>query len=190
MLPFRAASAAGTCDTVCGVEVVDALAVLGVSTPCDWEDVRRAYRDRLMAAHPDTGAIGASGEQTEAVVAAFRALRTLTADGALPLPYQVTDDGLGPMVLYARPGDVFVRMCQAADRIGHLSYADRDANLLQVTLSGGDWAPSQLTAELTAEGDVTTALFSLEALGSEAAPPIAEVVRRLADQLRAPAALD
>lgn len=173
------------------MEVIDALTVLGVSTPCEWEDVRRAYRDRLMATHPDTGANGASGEQTEAVVAAFRALRTLTADGTLPLPHQPgIDDGLGPMVLYARPGDVFVRMCQAADRIGHLSYADRDANLLQVTLGGDEWAPSQLTAELSAEGEVTTALFSLEPIGSGQAPPIADVVRRLAEQLRAPAALD
>ena len=72
-----------------------------------------------MASHPDTATVGASSEQTEAIVAAFRALRTLTADGAMPLPYQtVEDEGIGPMVLYARPGDVFARMCQAADEIG------------------------------------------------------------------------
>ena len=174
-----------------GVEVVDALAVLGVRAPCEWEDVRRAYREQLMASHPDTGAAGASGEQTEAVVAAFRALRTLTEDGTLPLPqHAAEDDGLGPMILYARPGDVFARMCQAADEIGHLSYADRDANLLQVTIASNDWAPSQLTAELSAEGEVTTALFSLEALGTQEAPPIAEVVSKLAAQLKAPAAID
>jgi len=145
-----------------------------------------------MASHPDTADTDGSAEQTEAVVAAFRALRTLTEDGLLPLPYQPgeEDDGIGPMVLYARPGDVFARMCQAADEIGHLSYADRDANLLQVTIASEEWAPSQLTAELTAEGEVTTALFSLEALGTQDAPPIAEVVARLADQLKAPAAID
>ena len=144
-----------------------------------------------MASHPDTATTDASGEQTEAIVAAFRALRTLTGDGTLPLPDQtIEDEGIGPMVLYARPGDVFTRMCQAADEIGHLSYADRDANLLQVTIASDEWAPSQLTAELTAEGEITTALFSLEALGVEEAPPIADVVRRLADQLRAPAAID
>ena len=94
------------------------------------------------------------------------------------------------MILYARPGDVFVRMCQAADEIGQLSYADRETNILQVTIATSEWAPSQLTAELSAEGDVTTALFSLEALGTEAAPPIAEVVQALAEQLKAPAAID
>lgn len=178
------------------MEVVDALAVLGVSTPCEWEDVRRAYRDRLMASHPDTGSASASSEATDAVVAAFRSLRTMTEDGALPLPHasSAPDDSLsfagGPMVLYARPGDVFARMCQAADEIGHLSYADRESNLLQVTIASDEWAPSQLTAELSAEGDVTTALFSLEALGAGQAPPIAEVVQQLAEQLKAPAAID
>jgi hypothetical protein len=144
-----------------------------------------------MASHPDTATDGASAERTEAIVAAFRSLRNVTEDGTLPLPYQVAEDGgLGPMVLYARPGDVFARLCQAADEIGHLSYADRDANLLQVTIVSNEWAPSQLTAELSAEGELTTALFSLEALGVEQAPPIAEVVRLLADQLKAPAAID
>jgi len=144
-----------------------------------------------MASHPDTGAATASAETTDAIVAAYKSLRTLTEDGVLPLPnVDSPHDGIGPMILYARPGDVFTRMCQAADEIGHLSYADRDANLLQVTIGSAEWAPSQLTAELMAEGDVTTALFSLEALGVGDAPPIAEVVQRLADQLKAPAALD
>ena len=173
------------------MEVYDALAVLGLTPPCSWDDVRGAYRDRLMASHPDTAADEASAETTEAVVAAFRSLRTLTEDGLLPLPYQPgEDDGVGPMVLYARPGDVFSRMCQAAEELGHLSYADREENLLQVTIVDEEWAPCQLTAELTAQGEVTTALFSLEALSNREAPPIAEVVQRLADQLRAPAAID
>jgi len=174
------------------VEVFDSLAVLGLRAPCSWDDVRQAYRDRLMASHPDTASSQGSTEDTEAVVVAFRALRNLTQDGLLPLPYQPgeEDEGVGPMVLYARPGDVFARMCQAADEIGHLSYADRDANLLQVTLNREGWAPSQLTAELTADGELTTALFSLEALGVEDAPPISEVVARLAEQLQAPAAID
>ena len=179
------------CDSVSFVEVVDALSVLGLQPPCDWDAVRSAYRDRLMASYPDTANDSASTEQTAADVAAFRALRTLTEDGTLPLPHHVVeDDGLGLMVLYARPGDVFARLCQAADEIGHLSYAAREANLLQVTIATDQWAPSQLTAELTAEGEVTTALFSLEALGVEEAPPIADVVRMLADQLKAPAAID
>ena len=99
-----------------------------------------------------------------------------------------TGDGL--MVLHARPGDVFLRMCQAAERIGHLAYADRDANLLQVMIGDDQWAPSQLTAELQAEGSITMAMFSLEPLGIGEAPPIADVVAKLAAQLRSPAALD
>jgi len=184
------------------MEVGEALTTLGIAPGAAWEDVRRAYRDQLMSHHPDVGDQNSSAERTEAIVTAFRTLRAATDDGATPLPQPLNlsvDDEGGPLVLYARPGDVFMRMCQAAENIGHVSYADRDSNLLQVTIgASGDadadgesgWAPSQLTAELRDDGAVTTALFSLEALGTAAAPPIGEVVARLADQLRAPAAID
>ena len=165
--------------------------MLGVTAPCSWEDVRSAYRNQLLNHHPDIANDAESAERTEAIVAAFRSLRNLTGDGARPLPaFDDGDDAAAPMVLYARPGDVFVRMCQAADEIGHLSYADREENVLQVTIEDPEWAPSQLTAELTASGEMTTALFSLEPLGVGQAPPIASVVERLAARLRAPAALD
>jgi len=179
------------------MDVPDALAVLGVEPDSSWEDIRQAYRDQLMRHHPDAAGEASSPERTEQVVEAFRSLRTLTEDGLKPLPGPAaagldaalaTDEGL--MVLHARPGDVFLRMCQAAERIGHLAYADRDANLLQVMIGDDRWAPSQLTAELQAEGSVTMAMFSLEPLGIGEAPPIADVVAKLAAQLRSPAALD
>lgn len=178
------------------MEVLDALRILGVAPGTEWEDIRAAYREQLMSHHPDAQGDAATGERTEEIVAAFRSLRTLTNDGTLPLPLPfhldpgLLDDPSAPMVLYARPGDVFVRMYQAAEQIGHVSYADREENVLQITIGDENWAPAQLTAELKAEGSLTTALFSLEALGVQEAPPIAEVVARLADELRAPAALD
>ena len=176
------------------MEVADALAVLGAEPGSSWEDIRRAYRDQLMSNHPDTGGDASSAGRTEKVVEAFRALRTVTQDGLKPLPTvaqpETVDVDGGLMVLHARPGDVFMRLCQAAEQIGHLAYADRDANLLQVMVVDDEWAPSQLTAELQAEGSVTMAMFSLEPLGVGEAPPIADVVKKLAAELRAPAALD
>lgn len=177
------------------MEVADALRTLGVEPGASWEDIRQAYRDGLMRHHPDAGGGEGSAERTDAIVSAFRSLRTITNDGVTPLPLPLVldiEDPTAPMVLHARPGDVFVRLCQAAEQIGHLSYADRDANLLQVMIGDVDaeWAPSQLTAELTAEGSLTMAMFSLEPIGVSAAPPIADVVARLAEELRAPAALD
>lgn len=182
------------------MEVVDALRILGVSPGAEWEDVRAAYREQLMSHHPDAQGDAATGEHTEQIVEAFRSLRAITNDGALPLPVPfqfgadvidgVPGDPGSPMVLHARPGDVFVRLYQAAEQIGHVSYADREANVLQITIGDDEWAPAQLTAELTAEGSLTTALFSLEALGVREAPPIAEVVARLAEELRAPAVLE
>lgn len=177
------------------MEVVDALGLLGATPTSGWEEIRRLYREQLMAHHPDADGDDASGRRTEEIVEAFRLLRSVTDDGIKPLPLPIdlgleVDDGTGPMVLHARPGDVFVRMFQAAEEIGHVSYADREENLLMVTIGDDDWAPAQLTIELTAEESLTTALFSLEALGVAEAPPIAEVVAKLADELRAPAAID
>ena len=182
------------------MEVLDALRILGVAPGAEWEDIRSAYREQLMSHHPDAHGDAATGERTEEIVEAFRSLRALTNDGTMPLPLPFhVDAGLlesqpgdptAPLVLHARPGDVFVRMYQAAEQIGHVSYADREENVLQITIGDEEWAPAQLTAELTAEGSLTMALFSLEPLGVQEAPPIAEVVARLAEELRAPAALD
>ena len=175
------------------MDVADALAVLGAEPGASWEEIRRAYRDQLMSNHPDAGGDATTANRTEQVVEAFRCLRAITDDGLKPLPAPLRIDEPEPgglMVLHARPGDVFTRMCQAAERIGHLAYADRDTNLLQVTIGDDDWTPSQLTAELTAEGSVTMAMFSLEPLGVGEAPPITDVVAKLAAELRAPAALD
>lgn len=153
-----------------------------------------------MASHPDAAGAGASAERTEQVVEAFRTLRELTDDGIKAIP--ADDGGIGfedhdfndpnaPLVLHARPGDVFVRLCQAAEDLGHLSYVDRESNMLQVTLDADDeFGASQLTAELTPEGELTLALFSLEPLGVRPAPPIGDVVGELAQSLRRPAPID
>lgn len=178
------------------MDVAQAFEVLGLRQPCQWEDVRQSYRDRLRAHHPDVSSGPDAAAQTDAVVAAFRVLRDATQDGLHPLPLveqpiSVLDDGeIAPLVLYAPPGDVFSRIVQAAHRIGELSYADRETMMLQVTISDPAWAPAQLTAELTPDGDCTTALFSLEPLGVGDAPPINAVVEKLASELRSPSALD
>lgn len=158
--------------------------------------MRRSYRDNLRAHHPDLSPGPDAAAQTDAVVAAFRVLRDATNDGLHPLPAieplidAAADDEPAPLVLYAPPGDVFVRMVQAAHRIGELSYADRETMMLQVTINDPAWSPAQLTAELTPEGDFTTALFSLEPLGTGTAPPINSVVEKLASELRTSSLLD
>jgi hypothetical protein len=50
---------------------IDPCAVLGVSASATAEDIKRAYRARLLATHPDRGG---KREDAEAVIAAFRHL--------------------------------------------------------------------------------------------------------------------
>lgn len=170
-----------------------AMELLGVDDSDSWEDVRRSYRSALMAHHPDHQDGDRAAETTGNIVAAFRLLRDLTSDGHHPLPtlgIGLDVDEAAPMILHARPGDVFVRLCQAAMRIGHLSYADHDDRLAQVIVDEGDFAPSQLTIEVTPSGAHAIALFSLEPLGTGTAPPIQDVVDNLAAHLRAAAPPD
>ena len=51
---------------------IDPCAVLGVPTSATAEDIKRAYRVRLLATHPDRGG---RREEAEAVIGAFRQLQ-------------------------------------------------------------------------------------------------------------------
>ncbi len=51
---------------------IDPCAVLGVRASATAEDIKRAYRARLLATHPDRGG---RREEAEAVIAAFRQLQ-------------------------------------------------------------------------------------------------------------------
>ena len=51
---------------------IDPCAVLGVPASATAEDIKRAYRARLLATHPDRGG---RREEAEAVISAFRQLQ-------------------------------------------------------------------------------------------------------------------
>ncbi len=178
--------------TVVGVDTADALRTLQVEPGAVWDDVRRQYRELLLINHPDHASDADAANRTDRIVAAFRVLRDHTADGIRPLPAPLPSHSPEPppLVLYARPGDVFARLCQAAEHVGHVAYVDRDSNLIQVVIERQGWAASQLTAEITPSDDLSTVMFSLEPLGAGEAPPIADVVAELADRLRSPSRLD
>lgn len=194
---------------VSAVELGEALGTLRVQAPADWEDVRAAYRDQLMASHPDrTGGTDAEGRTAE-VVAAFRLLREATAEGAIPLasvlakaaeraaeeirlarnaavPATVSDAGTPAVVLTSATADVWGRVQEAMSIEGDISGVDRSAGLIQAVISVTGFAPAQLTAEVTPTGaGDAEVLFTLEALGVGDAPPLDEVVRRLGTRLRA-----
>ena len=60
---------------------IDPCAVLGVPASATTEDIKRAYRARLLATHPDRGG---RREEAEAVIAAFRRLQHKRPNPFLP----------------------------------------------------------------------------------------------------------
>lgn len=190
---------------VSAVALGEALGALRVQPPADWEAVRAAYRDQLMAAHPDhTGAEDPDGRTAE-IVAAFRLLREATAEGVIPLatvltqaaakaaqelrtaapvPATIAEDAQ-PVVLTSTSTDVWGRVQEAMSIEGNISGVDRSAGLIQAVVSVPGYASAQLTAEVTPTGaGDAEVLFTLEALGVGDAPPLNEVVARLGARLR------
>lgn len=180
----------------------DALALFGLDRSTDWPAVRGAYRAAMRVAHPDV----ASGdtERARRLNEAFAVLEPVYRRGAAappplapppstvsrrgmhrgPLPGDdvelraVDDDGLA---LVAPADEVFYRLLDALHDIGEVTYADPEGNYLEALVHGGT---GQLEVSLQGRADATEAFFTLESLRGAAVPPIAVVVRAIADRLR------
>lgn len=186
-------------------QLAAALGALRVSPPAEWEDVRSAYRNGLMAVHPDTTSGTGDEARTADIVEAFRLLRGATQDGAVPLatvlataaataaaavaaasvgPSVATD--LSPaVVLESARGDVYARVKDALATEGTISGVDPSAGLIQVVVETPGFAASQLTAEVTPTGDGDAqVLFTLDPLGVGEAPPLEAIVHRLGKLLQ------
>lgn len=178
-----------------------ALGVLGFSHPVSWEDVRSAYREQLRQAHPDVPG-GSDSGRTEEIVTAFRFLREATKDGLVePVTVlgrylaaeaaELAPEGeLGEALPVVRvqsqpnPGATVVRrVAEAMAHLGQVSGLDHSAGLIQAVVTEPGYAPSQLTAEVIESGGNVDprVLFTLEPLGGGDAPPLVDLVRRLAE---------
>lgn len=80
---------------------------------------------------------------------------------------------------------MFVRVLEAAYDIGDVSYIDPEAGLIQLLLTAGGPAASQLLIVIDESVVPATASFTLDSMDAEAAPDIRDVVGRLNDALTA-----
>ena len=173
---------------------VAALSTLGLEPGADIDAIRSQYRRAIRRAHPDAG-----GDHRGAarLTAAFATLEAAARAGSLPAPtdeiptddsggldLRVDDDGL---ILVAPPDEVFDRLHAALDLLGTVTYADAFGGYLEALLPSADGAPDQLVVSLQGRAHGTEAFFTLESLDASTAPPIDEVVRRVASLVRAPA---
>jgi hypothetical protein len=191
------------------VDTGEALAVLGLTSGAAIDDVRAAYRRLVRQHHPDlTGAAGSA--QTARLTEAYALLQRVAKDSdrdtivvsAAPAPTPAPppppprrsayDDAVeaelaaGDTIVLRVPADeAFARLFEAAGRIGHIAYFDRQLGILEtiVRFEGGPSCSLLVTLQGRAGG--TEAFCTLESIEATPAPPIAPVIDALVEALAA-----
>lgn len=191
------------------MDPTEARRLLGVGPDAGPRTIRTAYRQLLRRRHPDVAGDDDGATQVTADLnAAYACLleerqrprgsstprtdRPPDAATAAPAPRGPTDPQ-GPVVddhgrdveLAAATLDVLDQLCEAADRIGDLSYVDRSSGILETILSPPGGPPCSLLVQLRQRGDETLANCTLESLDRRPGPPIDAVVADLRAELAA-----
>lgn len=171
----------------------EALAVLGLDRAASWADIRRQYRSRIRAAHPDVsadadGATRVTADLNEAYAVLVVATRSGTHPIAVPeAPLPARTESESTIVLpgvSGATGDVFGLLLEAGHRIGSVSYVSPEEGLLQILVEPREGPRCQLMAEIVATAPVRVA-FSLVSLDSGSPPPIEVVVGDMLAAVRA-----
>jgi hypothetical protein len=180
------------------VEEREARAVLGVAAHADRDAVRAAYRRLIREAHPDLvgahrGPEAARLNEAYAVLVRARAPRRAPQAPQRPATAAATHPGQsrpGPLPdgttlrLPWPPAESFVRVVDAAQALGEVTYVDRSCAILEVVVDLEGEACS-LLCTLAPAGDGTDVECSIEALERVATLPAAGVTSALARLLRA-----
>ena len=173
-----------------GVNRERALRTLGLEKEAQPDDINRAYRALIRQAHPDAGG---STVVAARITEAYHWLQRAGAEPpqAPPPPHppqpdpSATDKDDDSYVLGLPPGDIFARLVEAGHQLGEVSYIDRDAGIVQITITAHNGVVCQLAATIVpipsrasqAEARVE---FTLDPLASGQAPPIDQVVAQFA----------
>ncbi len=182
------------------VTLDDALAALAVTRGASEHDVRRAYRRLIGAAHPDrAGGDPDATRRTARLTQAYAMVRRALAEGQLgQAPAAVAEPAVevvatapaaeidqDSLVLDAPPDEAFAALFEAAGRVGHVAYFDRNLGLLEtvVRFEGGPTCSVLITLQGRVYG--TEAFCTMESIEAAPTPPIAPVIDALVEELTA-----
>lgn len=148
-----------------------ALAVLGVADGAPAAEVRRAYRERMRAVHPDASGDAATTEAAADLARAYATLRAqpdppVAQPAGAPEAAPVTLVGSDTIVVPAPPDEAFARLLDAAHGLGEVSYLDRANGFLEVVVyTDGDRAASLVVSLQGRATGGTEAFVTVEPLG-------------------------
>lgn len=188
----------------------EALAALGLSTNATMDDVRTAYRRLVRQHHPDVA--GGEHQYTARLTEAYALLRRVAGPEGRPLvdpippaspvadrpnppaqrtPYEEAVEAelaAGDTLVVRAPFDeTYVVLFEAASRIGHTAYVDRQLGIIEtiVRFEGGPSCSFLITLQGRASG--TEAFCTLESIEATPTPPIDIVMEALIAELTASA---
>ncbi|MDE0066743.1 MAG: DnaJ domain-containing protein [Acidimicrobiaceae bacterium] len=155
-----------------------ALETLGLARDAQGEDITRAYRRLIRKTHPDVGGDTAAAAR---ITEAYAWLQQTPAVEHPPSAQPPTDPPDRKLVLLLPPGDVFAHLCELGRQLGELSYADPQAEIMQVTFTALNSVPCQLVATVIPSDHPRESQieFTLEPLANGQPPPIAAVVAHM-----------
>jgi hypothetical protein len=188
------------------VDTGEALAVLGLSSGAALSDVRAAYRRLVREHHPDLRG-DAGSRKTARLTEAYAVLRRVAEEGAtdtIEVDSPAPNDPAAPppptkspydeaveaeraagdtIILRAPLGEAFAVLFEAAGRIGHIAYFDRQLGILEtiVRFEGGPSCSLLITLQGRMGG--TEAFCTLESIEATPTPPIRPVIDALLDEL-------
>lgn len=174
------------------MEVAAARAVLGLGPRPTWTEVRAAYHERIRAAHPDR--VGGDTARAAALNAAYatlvRARRSgdlhevaatePAADPAPPEGWVPAEVLHGDTIRLAMPPDeAFLRLLEAAHRIGDVTYVDRSCAIFETLVAVEGEGACSLVITLQGRAHGTEAFCTLESIERVASPPVRHVTEAL-----------
>jgi hypothetical protein len=186
------------------VRLEEAMGVLGVRPGATSGEVRAAFRRLVRDHHPDLDATSDATRRTAELTEAYALVQRQLAsspDGRIESPTPPSPappaahppaavpvkDVDGDSILLDVPADeAFAALFEAAGRVGHVAYFDRQLGILEtvVRFEGGPSCSVLITLQGRANG--TEAFCTMESIEAAPTPPIAPVVDALVEELAAP----
>ena len=174
----------------------DAFRVLGVTEGATADEIRGAFRSLVRTHHPDRSGQPDSGGQTATIIEAYRVLRDGSPPPQPPPPAprpgrfgpvvaELVDDGT--IAVAAGGAETFMRLLDAAYRLGEVTYIDRESALMETMVTFDDGTVASLLITLQGRANGTTEAFcTLESIDGRAGPPVSSATSALLEEVRNP----
>jgi hypothetical protein len=183
------------------MQLDEAMRVLGIGPGATSEDVRRAYRRLVRHHHPDLDQADDATQRTARLTEAYALVQRRLAERdddrvGTPTPptpprreppaqpQHLVEDVDGDSITLALPAaEAFAALFEAAGRVGHVAYFDRQLGMLEtvVRFEGGPSCSVLITLQGRVNG--TEAFCTMESIEAAPTPPIAPVIDALVEEL-------